>query len=52
MKYWLTTQWPYRDVEPNCEPRRGVFVQEDKIHVMRDMAPDDKVFVYETVSGP
>ena len=52
MKYWLTTQWPYRDDQPNREPRTGVFVQEDKVHVMRYMAPGDKVLVYETVSGP
>lgn len=52
MKYWLTTHWPRVRGEPASKPYFGVWVQEDKWHIIERVAPGDLVLVYEAESGP
>lgn len=52
MNYWMTTHWPrMRDV-PSNQPYYGVWVQEDKWHIIERISPGDFVLVYEAESGP
>lgn len=51
MNFWLTTHWPYHvDENPNSS-KTGVWVQDKKKSVLRNMQPEDLVFVYESGSG-
>ncbi len=52
MSYWITTHWPRMRGIPSSEPYFGVWVQEDKWHIIERIAPGDLVLVYETASGP
>jgi len=52
MAYWLTTHWPRNKDQSIDKPRSGVWVQENKRHLIDRVAPDDLVFIYESRSGP
>jgi hypothetical protein len=52
MAFWITTHWPRREDRSLEKPRHGVWVQADKRHLIDRVSPGDRVFIYETKSGP
>lgn len=52
MNFWITTHWPRREDRSIEEPRRGVWVQTAKQHLIDRVSPGDLAFIYETKSGP
>src|SRR4051812_43862831 len=49
-RYWFTTHWPplaHHSFEP-----LHIYIQDQFKNVARDLAPGDRVFVYEFKSGP
>jgi hypothetical protein len=51
MAYWVTTHWPRQEDQSVDVPRYGVWVQENKRHLIDRVRPGDLVFIYETQSG-
>jgi hypothetical protein len=51
MAYWVTTHWPRQEDQSVEVPRYGVWVQENKRHLIDRVRPGDLVFIYETQSG-
>lgn len=49
MRYWFTTHWPRRVGEPSPD---GVYVREEHLHIVDELAKGDLVVVYETARGP
>ena len=52
MNYWLTTHWPHPQGTPISEPYADVWVKNGQWDVIKQLAPEDLVFVYESESGP
>jgi hypothetical protein len=52
MNYWLTTHWPRPQGTPNSEPYADVWVKNGQWNVIKQLAPGDLVFIYESKSGP
>jgi hypothetical protein len=52
MAFWITTRWPPREDRSLEKPRHGFWVQADKRHLIDHVSPGDRVFIYETKSGP
>jgi hypothetical protein len=52
MAYWLTTHWPKKKGPAPPKPPRGVWVQENKRHLIDRVSRGDLVFVYESLTGP
>jgi hypothetical protein len=52
MAYWLTTHWPHTQDQPIDKPRKGVWVQDSKRHLIDRVSTNDLVFIYESRSGP
>ncbi len=52
MAYWLTTHWPRIKDQPIDKPRFGVWVQQNKRHLIDRVSAEDLVFIYESRSGP
>jgi hypothetical protein len=52
MNYWLTTHWPAPADTPASEPHGDVWVKDGKWNVIKQLAPGDLVFIYESRSGP
>jgi hypothetical protein len=52
MNYWLTTHWPRQQGTPTTEPYAGVWVKDGQWDVIKQLAPEDLVFIYESRSGP
>lgn len=50
MSNWFTTHWPPRTDDLSHSPG-GVWVVDGKEHVIRDIAPGDLVWIYESRSG-
>ena len=51
VNYWLTTQWPPRENNPERLTDPGVHVQDGVQDVLAEMRPGDLVFIYESKSG-
>lgn len=51
MAFWITTHWPQREDRRADEPHYGVWVQDDKLHLIDRVSPEDLVFIYESQSG-
>lgn len=51
MNYWLTTHWPRPQDTPSSEPYSGVWVKDRQWAVIKELAPGDLVFIYESKSG-
>jgi hypothetical protein len=52
MNYWLTTHWPRQQGTPTSEPYADVWVKDGQWDVIKQLAPEDLVFIYESRSGP
>jgi hypothetical protein len=52
MKYWLTTHWPRQQGIPTSEPYADVWVKDGQWDVIKQLAPEDLVFIYQSRSGP
>jgi hypothetical protein len=52
MNYWLTTHWPRQQGTPTSEPHADVWVKDGQWDVIKQLAPEDLVFIYESRSGP
>ena len=52
MNYWLTTHWPRQQGTPTSEPYADVWVKDGQWDVVKQLAPEDLVFIYESRSGP
>jgi Endonuclease NucS len=51
MSYWMTTHWPRKENESTESSRYGVWVQDNKRHLIDRVSLGDLVFIYETRSG-
>jgi hypothetical protein len=51
MNYWLTTHWPRPKSTPNSQPYADVWVKNGQLNVIKQLAPGDLVFIYESKSG-
>lgn len=52
MRYWLTTHWPRKEDQVIDKPPSGLWVQEDKRHLIDRVSVGDLAFIYESRSGP
>ncbi len=52
MNYWLTTHWPRQQGTPTSEPYADVWVKDGQWDVIKQLDPEDLVFIYESRSGP
>lgn len=51
MKHWITIHWPLTLEMPRDMPHQGVWVRNEKEHVVTGMEPGDLVLIYETKDG-
>ena len=49
MRYWCTTHWPLREGETRIP---SIWVKEENLDVVEDLAVGDLVLLYETATGP
>ena len=52
MQFWFTTHWPPREDEPVGRTPNGVWVPDGMFGVVRALARDDHVWIYEAKGGP
>jgi hypothetical protein len=50
MRYWITTQWPPREDDPDAAPS-GVWIPDGWEAAGIDLGPGDVVFIYQCQSG-
>lgn len=50
MKYWLTTQWPFREGSTRIQ-HQNVWIRDNHLKAVDGMDKNDLVFIYETIRG-